>query len=282
VSQQDITFIAEFLKRFQSCHQGSTGIVSHVYLERVGQYLADADLVQPPDNSTNPWHKLLAEHPELQEIPFIIPVNTKTSIVQEHNRLTTAVQEIFCPSLGDHLAHQTTVVTSLLLDSQSPSSCSQLVDQTMIHGLVTTQSGKLLVWNTDSVTSRMSWLGIGDRKVVDTSFYTKEYLSILVEEEGGSQRLIQVPLQSLSSHLTEGTPDAVSGPMVEEVLGVRSREIEGLAARQFAVSGPRKVSVFLFKNRKRLRIYDMEGEEEEDETLESSGFNLSEEFNTSQ
>ena len=59
--------------------------------------------------------------------------------------------------------------------------------------------------------------------------------------------------------------------------------MDSLSARQLAVSGPRKVSVFLFRNKKRLRIYDMEGEEEEeDETLESSGFSASGEFTSSQ
>ncbi len=42
-----------------------------------------------------------------------------------------------------------------------------------------------------------------------------------------------------------------------------------------AVSGPRNVSILLFMNRKRHRIYDMqveEEEDEEDETFNSSGF----------
>ena len=37
VSQQDITFIAEFLKRFQPV-ESTGGSVSHLYLEKVGQY----------------------------------------------------------------------------------------------------------------------------------------------------------------------------------------------------------------------------------------------------
>ena len=41
--------------------------------------------------------------------------------------------------------------------------------------------------------------------------------------------------------------------------------------------------MFLFKNRKRIRIYDMEGEEEEEEdTLDSSGFSASMDVNSSQ
>ena len=44
-----------------------------------------------------------------------------------------------------------------------------------------------------------------------------------------------------------------------------------------------QVSVFLFKNKKRIRIYGMEGEEEEEEdTLDSSGFSASMDVNSSQ
>ena len=93
VSQQDITFIAEFLKRFQPV-ESTGGSVSHLYLEKVGQYLEDAPLVQPPDNSANPWHQLLEKHPEIQEVPFIIPINTGTSLVQEHAKLEAAVSQV--------------------------------------------------------------------------------------------------------------------------------------------------------------------------------------------
>ena len=51
------------------------------------------------------------------------------------------------------------------------------------------------------------------------------------------------------------------------------RELEGLNAESFAMS-VRKVAAFLFKNRKRIRIYDMEIEEEDDDegdTLGNSG-----------
>ena len=68
------------------------------------------------------------------------------------------------------------------------------------------------------------------------------------------------------------------------------RELERLSSIQVAVSGPRKVAAFLFENKKRIRIYDMEVEEEdedeEDEENEimggpSSGGPSSSELNTS-
>ena len=60
------------------------------------------------------------------------------------------------------------------------------------------------------------------------------------------------------------------------------RQLEGLSSDTFAVSGPRKVVAFLFKNRKRIRIYDMveEEEDDEDDTLGNSGISSSD-LNTS-
>jgi hypothetical protein len=59
------------------------------------------------------------------------------------------------------------------------------------------------------------------------------------------------------------------------------RELENMAACKAAVSGPRKVSALLFRNRRRIRIYDMEVEddEEEDDTLGTSA--VSNELNSS-
>jgi len=138
-----------------------------------------------------------------------------------------------------------------------------------------------------------------DKKVVDTSFYTKELLTLLLEDSSGDQTLIQLPISSLNQYfpppcttnnLNSLSPLSMSTTLssiptihLSDIPGLRSRCMDSLSARQLAVSGPRKVSVFLFRNKKRLRIYDMEGEEEEeDETLESSGFSASGEFTSSQ
>jgi len=299
VSQQDITFIAEFLQRFQPLSDDHG--VSHVYLEKVGQYLGEEELVQPPDNTANPWHKLLESCPDLAEVPFIIPVNTKTSLVTEHSLLSGAVTQIFS-SMGLDLTNQSQLVTCIPLQDITTQSTRQVTDKMVTHG-VTITDNKLLCWQTDcslpSPSTTLIWLQL-DKKVVDMSFYTKELLTLLLEDSSGSgdQTLIQLPIAALGqyfpppipSHQPSLTPISTLSPLstipniqLAELSGLRSRSMESLSARQIAVSGPRKVSVFLFRNKKRLRIYDMEGEEEEeDETLESSGFSASGEFTSSQ
>lgn len=288
-SQQDITYIAEFLKRFSG---GKEDIgLRHVYVEKVGQYLKDGNLDQPPDTSNNPWCNFLADNPEIQEIPFILPASSNTSIVQEHAKLVKAVNAVF-DGMNEDMTGQAELSCCLLLPPLDPQDiplrCRQLSSKNCVLGLCITSKDKLLHWRlSDNQTLSASWLtAISPNDgpaitITDCSFFTDEVVSVLLE--GDQQTLLQLPVAAVTPHLaslpphnSDGAsplPSLPSSNMLE--LGGRAccRALDNISAEQFAVSGPRKVSVFLFKNKKRIRIYDMEVEEEEDdETLESSGF----------
>merc|ERR1719411_888902 len=98
--------------------------------------------------------------------------------------------------------------------------------------------------------------------ILDCSFYISEVVSLLLDDD--QQTLLQLPVSAVSCHLvplpytTSPLPWLPSSNVLD--LGGRAccRVLDNIAANQFAVSGPRKVSVFLFKNKKRIRIYDME------------------------
>lgn len=106
-TQQDLTFIADFLCNFDgpsdanatqapdptidSCvaNQPNNEITSgkapsrtglstpgrktRFNLERLGQYLVDQELTFLPDTDNNPWNNLLSEYPSLSEDPLITP-----------------------------------------------------------------------------------------------------------------------------------------------------------------------------------------------------------------
>jgi len=278
VSQQDITFIAEFLQRFQPVEGGSG--VSHVYLEKVGQYLREDDLLQPPDRSSNPWCQLLEANPDLAQTPFIIPVNSKTSLIKEHSLLVGAVTDIF-----SHLARDLTSESQInsqyqMSDEVNLATVRMMTDDDTCQGVINNQDN-LLYWQTNCEVNTTQLLRIQfDLSIIDTSFYTKDLITLLLENNlDHIQTLVQIPVSSLTSYMSSiMTPDVSACPRVhvQDLSGVRTRLMDSLSGSKLAVSGQRGVSVCLFKNLKRLRIYDMEGEEEEeDETLESSGFSSS-------
>ena len=274
VSQQEISFIAEFLKRFQPVEV--RGGVTHVHLEKVGQYLSEADLLQPPDRSDNIWCKLVQSNPELANTPFIIPVDSKTSLVKEHEMLLNSVNDLFS-SVARDLTKETEMISRCELPRTSSSTVSQISDGACSHGVITDSHNSFVYWLSDCAQLKTGLIRVKlNQRIVDSSFYNKELLILLLESDDNVQSLTQIPLSSLSCYFSSDPSDIPTVP-ITDLSDVGTREMDSLSAAQFAVSGQRGVSVCLFKNKKRLRIYDMEGEDEdEDEILESSGFSASE------
>ncbi|XP_014664104.1 PREDICTED: anaphase-promoting complex subunit 4-like, partial [Priapulus caudatus] len=92
VTQQDLAFVAEFLKESFTEEQSvppqvKTEVSSDqakpsFHLERVGQYLKDEPLHFPPDTSTNPWEQVLSENANLRDHKSHFPHDTKKSLIQ--------------------------------------------------------------------------------------------------------------------------------------------------------------------------------------------------------
>ena len=141
-------------------------------------------------------------------------------------------------------------------------------------------------------------------KSIDLAFYGGDTLSLLLGHVpvGDSQRLLQLPLDKMASSLVAlpmfgdytaslnyGLPNygLQSRDVFDGALSDLSchRELENIAAASAAISGPRKVAALLFRNRRRIRIYDMEVEDDdddEDDTLGTSGAgNISTDLNSS-
>jgi len=128
--QQELTFIAEFLEKFDEIQEGVDG-KPKFNLERLGQYLVDKDLTAPKDSSKNLWYQFLNGDPELRNNPAIIPryfllLNTKNylmtfltnfrfekmSLVQQHKHLLAAVNSLFenpCSSFNFQILQQVPV-----------------------------------------------------------------------------------------------------------------------------------------------------------------------------
>lgn len=81
LTQQDLQFVAEFLKDNFVVKYDADGRKTTVKLERVAQYLKKEDLQYPPPTAGNPWIKFLEEHPAMHDTGLVFPNYPEKSLV---------------------------------------------------------------------------------------------------------------------------------------------------------------------------------------------------------
>ncbi|KAK2166972.1 hypothetical protein NP493_1295g01027 [Ridgeia piscesae] len=89
MTEQDLNFVAHFLK--ENFTEELDGRQSGFKLEKVGQYLKNEELHDPPDGSTNPWVDFLEHNPKLQESSLLYRACPTKSLVQMHDSLKKSV-----------------------------------------------------------------------------------------------------------------------------------------------------------------------------------------------
>lgn len=95
VSQQDLTFIAEFLRGFDQAG-GKDGPRKGVNLERLGQYLRKGEELRTcltPEGSE--WAAMLSENFCLQNHPLIVKQDLSLSLPQSHTKLVDSINTVF-------------------------------------------------------------------------------------------------------------------------------------------------------------------------------------------
>ena len=112
-TQQEVAFLADFLQRFQP--QGGGSKVSHVHLERVGQYLKEEDLVQTSKKPTSLWSNIMENNPDLRAEIHLISHESKTSLIKEHTLLLSAVTDVFS-SLGQDWTAKSLILSAYDID----------------------------------------------------------------------------------------------------------------------------------------------------------------------
>ncbi|XP_063963789.1 anaphase-promoting complex subunit 4-like isoform X2 [Lytechinus pictus] len=122
-------------------------------------------------------------------------------------------------------------------------------------------------------------LAADSHMVLDAAFYGDHSLSLLLQEvkddesNNGKPVLCQlslmalqaeaefIPMSQVKGHLSTGQtgPSFDAGPLVT------SRRMDNMRAGRLAVSGSRKVACVLFSNQRRVRLFDMDAEDEGDD-----------------
>lgn len=300
VTQQDMNFVAEFLKE-NFAVEWDEATRSSFSLERVGQYLKDEPLTFPLRDQSNLWQSFLQENPRVTESGLLVPHNPSRSLIQEHKQLEKAAAAAF-DGPTDALGCQITKELQLILTAVPPGISTTVsypasMREGIVHVLFVPElttgediyvvrhllSEQVLqvvrvVFNNFPNVARDEF-----RKymVLDAQFYNQETLSILLSQEAtGSDNsfpyLVQLSLKHLHSHfqtippkmsdyelLTELDLPAVDAAQFLDKMNFR--RLENMRAASFAVSGARNVVCVLFQSRRRVRTFEMDVEEEEED-----------------
>ena len=231
-SQQDIQFIADFLASFSSVSNTQTD--SYSYLEKVGQYLKNEELSQPIDRSKNPWYQFLKENPHVANIPEIIQVDEKASLVQTYQRLEDSIKAVFSTLDSDfsQVCEPQRKLTVKSSDSDIPTHQSvvgqmecdagkedrinafMMTKTNLDHHSPSPFSFLFLSWN--PALNSLNGLRITggnyvscSYSIVTQSFYTHDVVSVLLASEGAF-RLIQLPISQMEPYMATLTTSTIN------------------------------------------------------------------------
>ncbi|CAH0721729.1 unnamed protein product, partial [Brenthis ino] len=281
-------------------------------LERLGQYLQDQDLTILPDDDDNPWHKFLKENSCLlkeNDTIFSMMDFKKFSLVQQQNFLKKSVGKIFDVRNKEVAKYFTVLYTLKCYENYTslPSNSlrlSQIFDASEerfmtaftdsehpgegIHFICVNVKERFCSATASKYffTSRLlrdeNDISEQDLPILDLQFYSAEYLSVLVKHPScGCTIFMQVPLKTVLENSNEFNMKSKSlifseriqkknySPMLDASVYKVLDKMDGF---RIAVSGNRKVAVVLSNTQRKVRVFEMEinGEDEEDETLDTT------------
>lgn len=273
-------------------------------LERVGQYLEDKNLQIPPRNNvTSEWNKLLAQNECLKNSDVIYPHHKELSLVQEHKLLQKSIKELFSKPeklIGDSFKFKISIDFAELdevevlqmhhinIESRKQSLFSATVSNKHMYFIeFTSQSdfmkiAKFQFLQKPYLDSKFN--EVEELKFRHSQFYNEHTISMLLDTMEG-QRLnksfIQFPIQNIQSRLlgvklnehVDITESVVTINLYEILDPTLLRTLEAPDGHLISVSGSRKVASVLSESLNRVRHYEMEVEEDDDE-LEQTNTSL--------
>lgn len=287
-SQQELNLLADYIYNL-----GENARENNYKLDRVGQYFLDADLEFPYETRSQ-WWSLLQDNPCLEENCLIVQGQKNSSLMQQFNILKNDLMDIFAQK-KTFFDRTFRLYDNVLLDNHSTTS---MVHKVTMVDMANTQ--KLLVCcvdqnaydfgfyelmaydDTKEVTHRSANVFYMFEKtkqtIYDIQFFSQDYLSVLTTENGTSM-FMQLPTNGVRSHCSNdmlgvcrlgGWRDDVEYPHPEMAADYACRIVENMLATSFAVSGTRKVAVLLSQSKHKVRLFEMEVDDEEDEEDDST------------
>lgn len=287
-SQQELNLLADYIYNL-----GENARENNYKLDRVGQYFLDADLEFPYETRSQ-WWSLLQDNPCLEENCLIVQSQKNLSLMQQFNILKNDLMDIFAQK-KTFFDRTFRLYDNVLLDNHS---VTNMIHKVTMVDMANTQ--KLLVCcvdqnaydfgfyelmaydDTKEVTHRSANVFYMFEKtkqtIYDIQFFSQDYLSVLTTENGTSM-FMQLPTNGVRSHCSNdmlgvcrlgGWRDDVEYPHPEMAADYACRIVENMLATSFAVSGTRKVAVLLSQSKHKVRLFEMEVDDEEDEEDDST------------
>ncbi|XP_058806995.1 anaphase-promoting complex subunit 4 isoform X2 [Phymastichus coffea] len=290
ISQQDLTYIAEFLRGFDKIEIDASKR-KRVNLEKLGQYLRKDPLQTCFSPEGSEWASMLVENRCLQSHPLIVRQDFEGSLMQAHEILVGSINEVFVCAYQDltqrfeqSVVQLTTVTNNLcsqfvLSDGNlmvvAPNSDYKILQLFRIYSVSRSEPLVCKPMKIDVSNKQKSSIPAEvaeDQKITDLKFYSQDYLSLLIlNQENNTSCLIQLPVNhAILNDSQNMRPDLIVN--LNEVADRNlSKPFQDITPRQLAVSGPRKVAAILSENRRKIRLLETEVDYEEEENLEQSG-----------
>ncbi|KAL4708784.1 hypothetical protein ACJJTC_011748 [Scirpophaga incertulas] len=280
-------------------------------LERLGQYLQDQNLTIMPEDEDSPWQTFLKENScalKDNDTIFSMTEFKKFSLIQQQTFLKKSIEKVFDFTHKD-ISKNFSLLYNLKCHENNVGcppeklKISQVYDAThkrFLLAFVDTETENKLCFMSLNIHERsctasaikLFFTGhlIKDIKVdcpdilpiVDLQFYSSDYLSVLLKhpECNESTVFVQLPIKVTLDNINEFNIKSKAFVFTEGSKNVNIsilldqdtyKVLDKMDGNRIAVSGGRKVAVVLSRSCRKVRVYEMEvdGEDEEDETLDS-------------
>lgn len=289
MTQQDLAYITEFLQNFDRIGRNSKqkGFI----MERLGQYLSDSNLTIQPDMTGNEWTTFLARNLCMHNNKTILKHFEEMSLIQQYKHLNQSIDDIFITP-KEKITQRLSILNEFNCfkydgESLRMSQINLNKDSILFCFLQPPETVLCLQLYLDSVKCARMYFPRESHDdnyhVIDIKLYSSTVLSLLLQENtvARSTVLYQVPIGGAVAEFVSGDIGDVFGGDITKLNGSSLlprvyKYVEGMVGTQFAVSGSRRVGIVLAENRRKVRLYEMEGEEEEDEDADMTNNTIKE------
>ncbi|XP_058062186.1 anaphase-promoting complex subunit 4 [Anopheles bellator] len=279
-------------------------------LERVGQYLEDKPLVHPTlQEEPNQWKRLLEQNECFRDCPVVFAHREELSLLQEHKRLKASLGQLFDQPSGviatDFRQKNLLTIRTAPNDAiRSFSFTNHTRDDITLIAIV--QSSQTLLFGECHADGGLKIVRlrfeekpyfdqrfdtIGTITFRHAQFYNEDTLSLLLrtQADGAEERctasgsyFLQLNLHTVRQFLRTVETHEFLHTLVEDAAGCHVlnmytlidesalKMLDGTDGFRIAVSGKRNMAAVLAESLRNVRIYDMDGQEEEDDLLDTS------------